>query len=31
MNNRKLVPFIVVGVIALFVLFGVSSSLFLYD
>lgn len=28
MNNRRIVPFIVVGVIALFVLFGVSSSLF---
>lgn len=28
MNNKRLIPFIVVGVIALFVLFGVSSSLF---
>lgn len=28
MNNRRIVPFIVVGVIALFVLFGISSSLF---
>lgn len=28
MNNRKLIPFIVLGVIALFVLFGLSSSIF---
>jgi regulator of protease activity HflC (stomatin/prohibitin superfamily) len=28
MNNRRIVPFIIVGVIALFVLLGVSSSLF---
>lgn len=28
MNNRRLVPFIVLGVIALFVLFGLSSSIF---
>lgn len=28
MNNKRIVPFIIVGVIALFVLFGISSSLF---
>jgi regulator of protease activity HflC (stomatin/prohibitin superfamily) len=28
MNNRKILPFIVIGVIALFVLAGISSSLF---
>jgi regulator of protease activity HflC (stomatin/prohibitin superfamily) len=28
MNNRKLLPFIILGVIALFVLMGVSSSIF---
>lgn len=28
MNNRKLVPFIVIGIISLFVLFGLSSSIF---
>src|SRR5688572_33199933 len=28
MNNRRLLPFIVVGVIALFVVAGISSSLF---
>ena len=28
MNNRKLIPFIVIAVIALFVLFGLSSSIF---
>lgn len=28
MNNRRLLPFIIVGIIALFVLMGISSSLF---
>lgn len=28
MNNRKFLPFIILGVIALFVLFGLSSSIF---
>jgi regulator of protease activity HflC (stomatin/prohibitin superfamily) len=28
MNNRRLLPFIILGVIALFVLFGISSSIF---
>lgn len=28
MNNRRLVPFIIIGIIALFVLFGLSSSIF---
>lgn len=28
MNNRRLLPFIIVGVIALFVLMGISSSIF---
>lgn len=28
MNNRKLLPFIILGVIALFVIMGISSSLF---
>jgi regulator of protease activity HflC (stomatin/prohibitin superfamily) len=28
MNNRKLLPFIILGVIALFVLLGISSSIF---
>ncbi len=28
MNNKKLVPFIIIGVIALFVIMGISSSLF---
>ena len=28
MNNRRFIPFIIVGVIALFVLFGISSSIF---
>ena len=28
MNNRRLIPFIILGIIALFVLFGLSSSIF---
>jgi hypothetical protein len=28
MNNRRFLPFIIVGIIALFVLMGVSSSIF---
>lgn len=28
MNNRKLIPFIILGIIALFILFGLSSSIF---
>ncbi len=28
MNNRRLLPFIIVGVIALFIVAGISSSLF---